>query len=135
MRKDREFPVLPASRASLRGVPASGPAQPGCAGPRSAAPILNSYSLSCRRGGGYSATGLSDDERSRRGEHFIRGEGGVDRVGEGRLALQPVEIGRVTSLDAMDRQGRGQQLVLVDQELRRALVGADAGVLEDLGDT
>src|SRR5215211_593482 len=30
-------------------------------------------SPSCRRGGGYSATGLSDDEWSRRGEHFIRG--------------------------------------------------------------
>src|SRR5215211_8769518 len=127
MRKDREFPVLPASRASLRGVPASGPAQPGCAGPRSAAPILNSCSLSCRRGGGYSAMGLSDDEWPRRGEHFIRGQRGVDHVGEGRLALQPVEIGRVTSLDTMDGQGRRQQLVLVAQVLQNTGVSAYQG--------
>src|SRR5215212_6778368 len=78
--------------------------------------------------------GLSDDEWSRRGEYFIGGQRGVDRVGEWRLALQPVEVGRVTGLDAVDGQGGGQQLVLVDEEPGGALVGTDAGVLEDLGD-
>ena len=59
---------------------------------------------------------------------------GLTASGKGDSPLQPVQVGRVAGLDAVDRQRRRQQLVLVDQELRRALVGADAGVLQRLGD-
>jgi hypothetical protein len=85
------------------------------------------------RGNPSAAAGsFADDEPARRRQHLLRGQRRVECLGKRRFALQPIQVGRVARLDAVDDQDRGQQRVLVDQELRRALVGAHAGVLQYL---
>lgn len=70
------------------------------------------------------------DEGAGNGQNLRGSEGDVERLRDGRTALEDVQHGLVTRLDGEDGSGAREDAGVID-EMRSAKVGADADVLDD----
>jgi len=70
------------------------------------------------------------DEGAGNGQNLRGREGDVERLRDGRAALEDVQHGLVARLDGEDGSGAREDARVID-EMRSAKVGADADVLDD----